>query len=48
MCEGVRICFIVNKGLSAVREDSSQFLPIAATAGNIYRGCEDRHFTASK
>lgn len=23
MCEGVRICFIVNKGLSAVREDSS-------------------------
>lgn len=23
MCEGVRICFIVNKVLSAVREDSS-------------------------
>lgn len=28
MCEGVRICFIVNKVLSAVREDSSSnFLP---------------------
>lgn len=23
MCGSVRICFIVNKGLSAVREDSS-------------------------
>lgn len=30
MCEGVRICFIVNKGLSAVREDSSS---------NFYHRC---------
>lgn len=47
MCEGVRICFSFTP-LSAVREDSSQFLPIAAMAGNIYRRCEDRHFTANK
>lgn len=46
-CEGVRICFSFTL-LSAVREDSSQFLPIAATAGNIYRRCEDRHLTANK
>lgn len=36
MCEGVRICFIVNKVLSAVREDSSssfyQALPRLATS----------------
>ena len=47
MCGSVRICFSFTQ-LPAVREDSSQFLPIAATAGNIYRRCEDRHLTANK
>lgn len=35
MCGSVRICFSFTQ-LSAVREDSIQFLPIAATAGNIF------------
>ena len=48
MCEGVRICFIVNKGLlRSVRIAAAIFI-IAATAGNIYSRCEDRHFTANK
>ena len=47
MCGSVRICFSFTQ-LSAVREDSSQFLHFAATAGNIYQRCEDRHLTANK
>lgn len=35
MCGSVRICFSFTQ-LSAVREDSSQFLPLAATAGYIF------------
>ena len=47
MCGSVRIFFSFTQ-LSAVREDSSSILPIASTAGNIYRRCEDRHLTANK
>ena len=47
MCGSVRICFSFTQ-LSAVREDSSQFLHFAATAGNIYQRCKDRHLTANK